>query len=305
MSLASLDLNLLRVLDSLLAERSVTRAARILGRTQPAVSNALRRLREVLDDEILVRGADGLVLTPYAASLREPLGEALALLGDRLFANAAFDPASATGLFRISTPDRLSLAVVPPLFDRLQRLAPGTDLHVMTADRKQALDLIDADRVDLALGWFDGKPRHLAAELLMEEQMYCVFRAAHPLTQRRAKFDLERILSFPHIVVSATGERAAIFDELLARRGLKRHALVSVANFTSVPHLLARSDMIGVFTHLAASVFEKSFGLAKRRVPVDIGKVATHIAWHARNDGDKRQMWLRDQIREVYADLRA
>lgn len=298
MSLATFDLNLLKTLDALLAERSVTRAGRRLGRSQPAVSNALHRLRSLLGDDLLVRGGNGLVLTPRAEALRQPLREAIAMVDDCLFPDVAFDPARATGVCRISMPDRLTLAVVPPLFERLRRLAPALNLHVMTADRQQALDLLDQDRVELALGWFDDMPRHLNAEFLLDEYLYCVFRSGHPI--RKSKFNIAAVLSYPHLVVSATGGREAIFDDLLARYNLKRHALVAVSNFTAVPHLLAGSDMIGVFSRLASDVFEKSYDLVKRRVPLDIGKVATNMVWHGRSARDRRHAWLRQQIKTVY-----
>lgn len=127
-----------------------------------------------------------------------------------------------------------------------------------------------------------------------------MFRRDHPILRRGTKLDIAAVLSFPHLVVSATGQRKAIFDDLLLRYGLRRHALVVVTNFTVVPHLLSRSDMIGVFTKLAADVFQKSFKLAKRPVPIDIGKVATNMVWHSRHDRDKKHAWLRQQIKAVY-----
>ena len=303
MSLKSLDLNLLKVFEALVEERSVTRAGDVLGRSQPAVSNALHRLRMILKDDLFVRGGSGLVLTPRAEALREPLRTALSMLQASLFEDAPFDPATATGLFRVSTPDRLSIALVPPLFERLQRLAPRMDLHVATADRNQAVQLVEEDVIDVALGWLDDKPGHMKAESLHEEYLYCVFRKDHPIARVRRRFDIDAVLSYPHIVVSATGGRTAIFDDLLARHGRHRHALVAVSNFTAVPHLLAASDMIGVFTKLASDVFERSFGLVKRRVPMDVGKIATDMVWHIRNDRDRRHMWLRQQIKAVYRDL--
>ena len=303
MQLKTLDLNLLKVLDALMAERNVTRAAAVLGRTQPAVSNALHRLREIFADDLFVRGPQGFALTPRAEKLRRPLQDAMAILQDGLFEDAPFRPDVAIGLFRISTPDRLSLAVVPHLFDRLQRLAPHMSLQIATADRGQALGLLEDEKIDLALCWPDQTPGYLRSEVLLEEELYCVFRKRHPLALRRREFGIEDVLSFPHIVVSATGGRAAIFDDLLARQGLRRDARVSVTNFTAVPHLLAGSDMIGVFTRLASRVFETSFGLARRPVPLDVGKISTSMVWHARNERDARHVWLRDQIRSIYTDL--
>ena len=298
MTLRNFDLNLLKTLDVLMTERSVTRAGTVLGRSQPAMSNALRRLRVALKDDLLVRGANGMTLTPRAEAIRQTLRNTLLALEGDIFDEASFDPAVASGVYRVSMPDRLTLAVVPPLLDRLQQLAPNMALQVRTADRQQALDLLDEDTVDLALGWLDEKPRHLHAEFLLDEDLYCVFRGGHPILKQ--KFNIKTVLSYPHLIVSATGRRNAIFDDLMSRHKLKRHALVAVTNFTAVPNMLARSDMIGVFTKLASEVFETSFGLVKRRVPLDIGKIATNMVWHVRSSKDRKHMWLRQQIKAVY-----
>jgi DNA-binding transcriptional LysR family regulator len=297
------DLNLLTVLDALIAERNVTRTGQHLSRSQPTVSNALRRLRQMFRDDLFVRGPDGLILTPRAESLREPLREVVTLIGERILQEPTFDPASAGGVYRISMPDRLILAVIPLLMERLAKLAPAVDLHVMTADRRQALELLEDDRVDLALGWFEEKSRVLNSEFLADEELFCVYRRGHPISKSKGKVRIETILSFPHLIVSATGGRSAIFDDLLARHNLKRHAHVSVSNYTVVPHLLKHSDMIAVFTKLASDAFEKSFGLAKRRVPIRVGKIATHMIWHSRSERDAKQAWLREQIKGVYNSL--
>jgi DNA-binding transcriptional LysR family regulator len=271
-----------------------------LGRSQPAVSNASHKLRKIFGDDLLVRGPSGFLLTPRAESIRAPLREAIGLAESCLAGETQSNPATATGVFRLSTPDRLSIAVVPPLFGRLRKLAPNMSLQVLTADRKQALDLLDQDRTDLALGWLDEKPGHFNAEFMLAKKLFCVFRRDHPIQRRGVKFDIASVLSFPHVIVSATGNRTAIFDDLLSRHRLRRQALVAVTNFTAVPRLLARSGMIGVFTELASNVFERSFKLAKRAVPINVGKILTKMVWHHRNDKDKKHAWLRRQIRAVY-----
>lgn len=304
MNLNQLDFNLLRVLDTLMTERNVTRSADILHRSQPAISNALRRLRNLLGDELLVRGPKGgLVLTPRAEAIRQPLREAIEKIESCLGEGQRFNPAQASGTLRLSAPDRLSLAIVPALFDRMRRYAPNMSLHVVTADRTLAMGLLDDDQTDIALAWHDEKPPHLNTERLHEEQLFCVFRREHPLAKARKAFNIGAVLSYPHLIVSATGARTAIFDELLARFNLRRDPLVSVSNFTAVPHLLSRSDMIGVFTELASSVFERSFGLVKRPVPLDVGTITTSMVWHIRNERDAKHAWFRAQIRDIYRDL--
>jgi DNA-binding transcriptional LysR family regulator len=304
MNLNNLDLNLLKALDVLLGERSVTRAGKRLGRSQPAVSNALQRLRNLLGDELLVRGPDGFVLTPRAEGIRAPLRDALTLVERCVSSKPQFDPAEATGVFRLSMPDRLSLALIPPLLERIQRLAPGVTLQVTTADRRHALDLIDADGVDLALGWFDERPPHLKFEILMQEDLFCVVRRGHPILRRGAKCDIRAVLAFPHLVVSATGNWRAIFDEMLSQYGLQRRALVAVTNFTVVPHLLGRSDMIGVFTRYAAEVFEQTFGLVARPLPMAMS-IETAMIWQLRYDSEQKYAWLRQQVGAVCRDVAA
>lgn len=129
-----------------------------------------------------------------------------------------------------------------------------------------------------------------------------MFRGGHAILKSKSKFNISTVWSFPHVVVSATGGGAAIFDDLLSHHNLRRNALVAVSNFTAVP-LLARSEMNGVFTKLASEVFEKSFGLTKRRVPLDIGEITTNMVWHVRNEKDKKHAWLRQQIKTVFRDF--
>jgi LysR family transcriptional regulator, mexEF-oprN operon transcriptional activator len=301
MSRKDFDLNLLSVLDALIAERHVTRASRRLSRSQPAISNSLHRLRDLLRDELLVRGPDGMNLTPRAEAIRGPLREIMTLIDEKIIEETTFDPSLATGVYRLSMPDRLALAVIPALTARLTKMAPAMDLHLMTADRRQALHLLEDDRADVALGWFDEKPRNINSEFLGDEELYCVFRKGHPVT--RSKASLKSILSFPHLIVSATGGRSAIFDDLLARYNLKRRAHVSVSNYTAVPHLLKHSDMIAVLTKLASDVLERSYGLSKQSVPFEFSKIATNMIWHSRNERDGKQAWLRKQIKEVYGSL--
>jgi len=303
MNLSNLDFNLLKVLDALVTERNVTRAGRRLGRSQPAVSNALQRLRELLGDDLLVRGPGGFVLTPRAEAIRLPLRESITLIESCLAQEPQFDPSTAVDVFRLTLPDRLTIAVLPKLFARIQRLAPNMPIQVQTADRHIALDLLEDDRADLAIGAFDAMPNHLRTQFLLEDPLFCVYRRDHPIARRGVRFDIDTVLSYPHLVVSATGQRTAIFDDLLSSRGLKRHARMTVTNFTAVPQLLGSTDMLAVFTKLAADVFHKAEGLAKRAVPIDVGGVATTMVWHNRNDRDRKHLWLREQVKSVFDTL--
>ena len=303
--LKNLNMNLLKVLDALIKEKNVTRAGERLGRTQPAISNALNRLRKLLDDELLVRGSGGLTLTPRAEALRDPLNDIMQLAEICLSEGGQFDPMEATGILRIGLPDRLSLSVLPLLVKKLSDTAPGLGLHVKTADRDQTLSLFKNDEIDLALGWPENLPPHLRSEWLFDEELVCVCRRGHPVLSRTRAFDTKALVSFPHVVVSATGGQRAVFDNLLSDRGLERKGKVFVPGFSAVPELLRSSNMLAVFTRGLAVIFGKSHGLEHTELPLDLGPLGHFMVWPARYDSDPRHVWYREQIRSVCGTLDA
>ena len=303
--LKNLNMNLLKVLDALIKEKNVTRAGERLGRTQPAISNALNRLRKLLDDELLVRGSGGLTLTPRAEALRDPLNDIMQLAEICLSEGVQFDPMEATGILRIGLPDRLSLSVLPLLVKKLSDTAPGLGLHVKTADRDQTLSLFENDEIDLALGWPENLPPHLKSEWLFDEELVCVCRRGHPVLSRTRPFDTKALVSFPHVVVSATGGQRAVFDNLLADRGLERKGKVFVPGFSAVPELLRSSNMLAVFTRGLAVIFGKTHGLEHTELPLDLGPLGHFMVWPARYDSDPRHVWYREQIRSVCGTLDA
>ena len=298
-------MNLLKVLDALIKEQNVTRAGERLGRTQPAISNALNRLRKLLDDELLVRGSGGLTLTPRAEALRDPLNDIMQLAETCFSEGTQFDPMEATGILRIGLPDRLSLSVLPLLVKKLSDTAPGLGLHVKTADRDQTLSLFENEEIDLALGWPENLPPHLKSEWLFDEELVCVCRRGHPVLSRTRPFDTKALVSFPHVVVSATGGQRAVFDNLLSDRGLERKGKVFVPGFSAVPELLRSSNMLAVFTRGLAVIFGKSHGLEHTELPLDLGPLGHFMVWPARYDSDPRHVWYREQIRSVCGTLDA
>ncbi|MBT6094483.1 MAG: LysR family transcriptional regulator [Rhodospirillaceae bacterium] len=299
MKYLNFDLNLLKVLSVLFEERSVTRAGERLGRTQSAISNSLRKLREAMNDPLFIRGPDGLILTPKARLLEEQVREILSVAERCLAGDEAFDPRIATGRCRLGAPDRLSLPVIFPLLKSLGERAPNLAVDVVTTDRDQALTLLDTDQLDAAIGWFDSPPIRFRAELLSKEGFICLCRQGHPITEAKRPVELTTILSFPHLVVSATRDQKAVFDLMLARTGRQRNAMVSVSNFSMVPKVLGESDMIGVFTERVAEALAHDFNLATLPVPLEIAPLEHLLVWHNRNDADQQQSWIRQQIRLV------
>jgi LysR family transcriptional activator of mexEF-oprN operon len=290
------DMNLMVVLNALFEERSVTRAGERLGRTQSAISNSLKKLREALDDPLFIRSSDGLVPTPRAMALENSVRDIVNIARTCLANSAVFDPSTAKARFRIGAPDRLSLPVLLPFMRKLRSLAPGVSVNLRTTDREQALDLLETDAIDLAVGWFDHPPPRLNSTLVFQENLVCVCRKDHPIAQSPRGAKLAEILAFPHLVVSSAGDGKAAFDSILQRIGEKRHAAISVTNFTMVPHILNDSNLIGIFTQRIADYIAKEFGLKTVPIPFEVEQLSHFLVWHKRFDTDPGHVWIRDQI---------
>lgn len=301
--LATLDLNLVRALAALLAERHVTRAAARLGITQSAASHALARLREVLGDPLLVRGPRGTMLpTPRAAELAPGIHRVLDDLAGVLRGPAAFDPAIARRTFRIGAADYLGLVLLPRLIERLGRLAPGIDLWV-----HPVTDWGDAELAAGALDLVTGPPRGTARpagsyeKVLFAETFTCVLRAGHPLAGSR--MTLARYTSLGHVLVAPRGTPGSLVDDALAAAGRTRRIAVGVPHFLVVPYVVAASDLVAtVPTRLAALVADDA-GLVRAAPPVELEPFDMAMAWHERVHGDAGHRWLREQLVAASADV--
>lgn len=290
------DLNLLLILHVLLEERSVTRTGERLGRTQSAISNALKRLRDALGDPLLVRTPEGLSPTPRAAELAPIVARMVADAETCTAPREGFDPATAEAHFTVGAPDRFSLPVFLPLLEQVGRLAPGIVMNLRTTDRDYAIRLIEQGEIDLAIGWFDRTPPHIANLLAFEDRFVCLCRRDHPLLEGGRRPSLSDILGYSHLVVSSTGDRRAAFDAILASHGVRRTIAATLMSFTIVPELLANSDLVGVFTHRTSEYFAARHGLAAVPVPLEVAPIANHLIWHRRFEKDRAHGWLRAQI---------
>lgn len=294
--LNNFDLNLFLVLHTLLEERSVTKTGERLGRTQSAISNSLKRLRDYYGDPLLVRTPEGLSPTPKASELAPMVAAIVAEAGACVSPASAFDPATATGRYVIGAPDRCNLPVILPFLEQLGALAPGLVVSLRTTDRDYATRLIETGEVDLAIGWIDRTPPHIKRFFAFEDQFVCLCRQDHPLLAQGGNPALTDILSFPHLVVSSTGDRRAAFDSVLDVHALSRTISATLMSFTIVPELLLQSNLVGVFTHRTAHYFARRYPLATAPVPLEVAPIANHLIWHRRYDADDAHSWLRGQI---------
>lgn len=286
------DLNLLTVLEALLGERSVTRAAQRLGMSQPAVSRALARLRAMFDDDLLVDGAGGYRLSARAEEILPTLRRTLAGIGDML-ESRSFDPGKATGRLRLATPDLYAAVIAPPLLAIIDREAPGLDIEFVAPDRT-VFDRLDDDGIDAILGVADAAPAGIKRRTLFDDAYVTLLRTGHPATE--GALTLERFLELQHIAISVTGAGLAPIDSLLATMGRARRVRVRVPNFLAAVEIAARSDLVMTLPESLARTAAGMHRFVMRTPPADPGRFAFSMFWHARQDSSPAHVWLRNAI---------
>ncbi len=297
MNVGEIDLNLLRVFDAVLRDRSVTAAARHLRLTQPAVSNALARLRTRFEDALFVRTSTGMDATPFARELAEPVRQALALLESALAHGPGFDPATSTRAFRFYMSDLGQIEFLPPLVERALRVAPGVRLEAVALEVEDIAEALAAGALDLAVGFLPGLGPPVRRQALFRDPYVCLMRAGHPLAQK--KFNRKAFLTASHALVSYRGGHRVI-EEALERAGLARRIALRVPHFTVVPMVLERSDLVLTLPARVARVFERRAGLKSLPLPVPIAPAEVAAHWHERFEGDPGGRWLREQVAELF-----
>ena len=297
MNIAALNLNLLPVLDALLAERSVSRAGARLGLSQPAVSNALSQLRELLKDPLLVRKAGGMVPTERALALSGPLRAALLALEQGLEPSATFAPATAERDFTIMTNDFVAYAMLPRLLPRLQREAPRVRLQVRAwQEHLVPPDLARGD-ADLVLGFNRGLPAGHHATPMFDDRFVFVARRGHPLV--RGKITLATYTKLAHIIVSQEPNARGVVDDVLAQRGLTRNVALRVSHFLLVPPIIATTDYVAALSEIVARPMAERLPLQLLKMPIEAGGATVQLMWHERTAASPAHAWLREVVAEV------
>jgi DNA-binding transcriptional LysR family regulator len=292
-SLRAIDLNLLVILEALLEERHLSRAALRLHMSQPAVSHALARLRHLLGDPLLLRGKGGFQPTARALALARPLAEALQGVRSVL-GGAVFDAASTQRMFRLAMSDYGAAQVLPALLRRLRTDAPGIDLAISYASRPAMLAALQDGEIDLALGVFAQLPQQLHSDLLFEETFTC---AMDPASRAPGQvLTLASYLERPHVLVASTdGGMAGEVDAALAKLGAMRRIAVRLPHWTVAPELLKGTDLILTVAQRAVQGHAGK-DLMLQAPPFAIAPFAFELVRHHRTDGDAGIAWLRAAI---------
>lgn len=295
--LKQLDLNLLKALDALLDERSVTRAAARVGVTQPAMSGMLIRLREAFQDPLFARTPRGIVPTAHALELAAPLKEVMAGIG-ALLQPAGFDPATARLRFTIAATDYALRAVALPFMALLKRRAPGVQVALVGVEDDLVQGQLERGDIDLALLTPDSTPLDLHARPLFDEHYVCALRGDHPALAAGA-LTLDAFCALDHALVSYRGGAfAGVTDAALAALGRTRSVSLSVTSFLILPEVLRASDMVAV---VPARLVAGLDGIAVQAPPLAIPGFTKTAVWHARTQRDPAQRWLRALLAEACA----
>jgi len=308
-NLHRVDLNLLVALDALARERSVTKAAERTGVTQSAMSHTLRRLRELFDDPLLVRGRGGMVLTPRAEALTVPLRSGLVSLARTLAEPAAFEPEHASRTFRIVSPDLFDALFLPAVLKRLGHQAPSVDLAVVPTPKRLS-DSLETGDIDLAIYpvLLDPQPFDLGTQVdaelqsrtLFRDSFRCFVRNDHPALTGRRKLTLNTYTRLNHILVSPGGEGPGLVDRILQAQGLKRRIALRVPHFATALEVIAQSDLV-LTAPSSLSRCSTASTLASRPAPLETPEHAITMIWHPRFTEDPAHRWLRERMIDVTA----
>lgn len=301
--LRSFDLNLLVAFDWLMRERSVSRAAEKMFISQSAMSHVLQRLRQQLEDPLLVKTPAGMVPTARALALVDPVSVVLKEVEGLIRAPAPFDPAGSRRAFAIAATDYVEALLLPKLAPRIARQAPGVDIRFKRTSSRFPLDALEQGEIDLVLGFevMLNPPKHLHCLALFDDCMVCVARVGHPVVNR--ELTLEQYIGLPHIMLSGAGSGGGQVDSWLAEHGLERRVALTVSHFLSAPLIVAQTDMVMAFPKRTALQIAQNQPLQWVPLPLDLPDYATVMVWHPLQDQEPANRWLRGEIRAACVEL--
>ncbi|MBN7795991.1 LysR family transcriptional regulator [Parahaliea mediterranea] len=299
MRLDKLDLNLFILFDALYQERSVTRVAVLLNLTQPAVSNALARLRQAFDDPLFVRTPDGMAPTPVADNIVGDVREALALLRRSAGVNARFDPATSEKTFRLGMNDLAEFLLLPGLRAIVSEQAPRLSISSYYVSRDGAAEELKAGRSDLLLDAPVFNARGLEQQRLGEFPYVVAMRRGHPLARR--KLTEKAYLQGEHLHVSSRRRGRGQVDIALHNRGARRRVVMRVQNYLVAARIAQQTDLLWTVPRVLLPLLD----LAWRPLPFAVEPLVWHLFWHGNAEGDPASRWMRERLQQLVTGVMA
>lgn len=298
MELSDIDLNQLVLFQHLMVERRVSKVADKLGLTQPAVSNTLAKLRRQFGDELFVRTPAGMMPTPFAEQLAEPIGYALGMIHSGLNQHSRFEPTSVKRSMTIGMTDIGEIVFLPALVERLRRDAPGISLATVRITATTLRDDMEAGKVDLAIGPLPQLKAGFFQRRLFRQRYVCLFRKGHALDRKRVS--LADFKAAEHLIIVSAGTGHGKVDDLIRRAGVERTVRLTIPHFVSVGPLLRRTDMVATVTERLAESLAEPFDLTFRPHPIDLPEVAINVFWHAKVHRSPAHQWLRGVVFDLF-----
>lgn len=299
-NVSNVDWNLFLVLHTVLEEGSATRAAKRLHVTQSAVSNALARLRIVLDDPLVVRIGNQLVPTAKARALAPHVRMAVAEITEVLSPTRAFDPASSTRRFVLATSDDVELWLLGPLLDEMARELPAAGLRVVSLDSATAASGLGTGEIDAVVGMVDAVPSGCAAEELCEDDLVLLVGQTHPLSASQrstSRASLATLSEYPGIAVDSKLDVARVLERVLEESGVKTRAGLHVSTFVAAAMATSRTRAFVALPRRAATALGASLPVRALPIPGATGRLSISLVWHARSDADPGAARFRDVVR--------
>ncbi|HSD88223.1 MAG TPA: LysR family transcriptional regulator [Kofleriaceae bacterium] len=297
-NLAGIDLNLLVAFDALFAEANVTRAAKRVGLSQPAMSNALSRLRSLLSDPLFLRTPRGMAATPRARQLAAPIREALTTL-QQAIAPARFDPMTSSRTFTISAPDSTEMLLATSLMERLAVEAPSVRLVFIRPRDSDPTEILDSERADIAIINLAAVRSVLRTCTLFRFRQVCIVRKDHP--QVGAKMTLKLFTSLRHVMIAPYGSPGSAIDDRLAKLRTSRVVALRVASFATAPRIVAATDHLAILPAVLAQQLAVELPIRILDLPFDMPEVQIGQVWHPRFEHDEGHAWFRAVLTKTAA----
>jgi len=298
MNLSDKDLNLFVVFDVIYTERNLTKSGEVLGITQPAVSNALSRLRENFNDELFVRTSKGMVPTPVAENMVNDIRQALDLIRNSISESESFNPKTANATFRISIGDTSEYRLLPQLIKNISNSAPGVDVESYLTPRTETPKELAAGNIDFAIDPPIHSDPNLNNKKIYQDDYVLVVNKKHPIAKKK-KISLEDYLNLSHIHISKRASGLGHVDTTLNRLGLTRRITLRAQHFLVAPYIIDQSNL--AMTTIKS--FSRGRELKVFQLPFKINPLVLHLYWHVNKDMDPANKWMRELILKTYGKI--
>lgn len=303
MNIREIDLNLLVILRELILERNTVRVGNKVGLSQPAVSHALNRLRELFNDQLMVRASRGLVPTKKALELEGPINNFLKDVESLLSIGEKFVPLTSKVTFRIATTDYMEQLLLPGILAIVEKEAPNCTIITRPTHGSLPKMELEEGTIDLAIAGFYGDlPENFYKQTILQDEFVCVARKGHEIF--KGPLTVKKFANAQHILISMSGDMTSRVQTKLKKHGLEQKLTAGVSSFNSSGWILPATDLVLTCPRKLAVSFKKYMPIEIKELPFELEKIAIVQVWHGRNHQDDAHAWLRDVVKRVCKELK-